>query len=411
MTPIRTITRCGASWFLPLVFVLSCLFAARSTFLSGYPAGDIAQSSVGLYAAAPMTAAFMALQYRGFAQLTGPLRMARSGWWAALRAWWPLLLGAPVTLCLAVTATARSVPDDLSSWSLMLIDFMTVLAAALTGLACSWALPTVVAVPLVALTWFVWIGYGPASTNLVVHNLASTFGCCSPDTRPATVAVRATLLLLFLLSLGIGCLLAPSRSARIPRPVVAAALAAVVLVAFGGGVAVLRTSGQQLNLTATEARTTPLTCSDEQGLPVCLWPEGRDNSDALAAVVRRLNPQLRARGMAPVVRLTQAHRTPAAVSVEAGQGITEQDMRLGVAVGYVDLQTGCPRGSSGPARDQAAALVALLAGLRAEDVSGRIRPEATAAAAQALARGKGSPASVGAWFRERVRSVRCESLR
>lgn len=406
MTPIRAIVRSGAGWFLPLLFALSCLFATRSTFRSGYLAGDIAQSSVGLYLAAPMTAAFMALQYRGFTHLIRPLRLTRSGLRVALRAWWPLLLGAPTTLCLAVAVTARAVPNDLPAWSLTLIDFMTVLTAALTGLACAWALPTVVAVPLVTMLWFVWIGYGPASTNPLVHNLDSTFGCCSSDTRPATVAIRATLLLLLVISLGIGCLLASSRSARIPRPLVATALTVLVLAGFGAGVAVLRTSGQPLNLTATEQRSTPLACRTEQSLEVCLWPENRDRTAALAAMVSQLNPKLQRLGMDTIHSLTQANRKREAVSVEAGAGISQQDMRLGVAVGYVDLQSGC-RGASGSARDPLVALVALLTGMRPDDVTTRIGSRAATEAENALAQGEDAPEAVGVWFREGLRNVHC----
>lgn len=406
MTPIRAIVRSGAGWFLPLLFALSCLFATRSTFRSGYPAGDIAQSSVGLYLAAPMTAAFMALQYRGFTHFIRPLRLTRSGLRVALRAWWPLLLGAPTTLCLAVAVTAGAIPNDLPSWSLIIIDFMTVLAAALTGLACAWALSAVVAVPLAAMLWLVWVASGPASTNLLVHNLDSTFGCCSSDTRPAMVAISATLLLLLVISLGIGCLLASSRSPRIPRPLVATALTVLIVAGFGAGVAVLHTSGQELNLTATEPRTTQLACRTDQRVEVCLWPENRDRTAALAAVVSQLNPKLQRLGMDTIHSLTQANRKREAVSVEAGAGISQLDMRVGVAVGYVDLQSGC-RGASGTSRDQLVALVALLTGLRPDDVTARSGPRAVAGAETALAQGQDSPEAVGVWFSEGLRSVQC----
>ena len=406
MTPIRAMVRSGAAWFLPLMFALSCWYGARFTYRIGYPAGEIAQSSVGLYVAAPMTAAFMAFQYRGFTNLIGPLRLTRSGLRVVLRAWWPLLLGAPTTMCLAVAVAAGAVPNDLSSWSLIIIDFMTVLTAGLTGLACAWALPAVVAVPLATMLWFVWVAYGPASTNVLVHNLSSTFGCCSSDTRPAMVAIRATLLLLLVISLGIGCLLASSRSARIPRPLVATSLTVLLVAGFVAGVTMLRTSGHRLNLTATEARTTPLACRTEQGLEVCLWPENRDRATALATVVSQLNPELQRLGMDTIRSLTQANRNGEAVSVEAGLGISQQDLRLGVAVGYVDLQSGC-RGASGPARDQSGALVALLTGLRPEDVAARFGPQAVTRAEETLAQGQDSPEAVGVWFSEGLRNVQC----
>lgn len=406
MTPIRAIVRSGAAWFLPLMFALSSWYGARITFRSGYPASDIAQSSLGLYVAAPMTAAFMALQYRGFTHLIRPLRLTRSGLLVVLRAWWPLLLGAPTTLCLAVAVAAGAVPNDRSAWSLIIINFMTVLTAALIGLACAWALPAVVAVPLAAMLWLVWVASGPASTNLLVHNLDSTFGCCSSDTRPAMVAIGATVLLLLVISLGIGCLLASSRSPRIPRPLVATALTVLVVGGFGAGVAVLYTSGEPLNLTATEPRTTPLACRAEQRVEVCLWPENRDRTAALAAMVSQLNPKLQRLGMETIHSLTQANRKREAVSVEAGAGLSQQDLRVGVAAGYVDLQSGC-RGATGPARDSLVALVALLTGMRPDDVTTRFGARAASGAEDALAQGQDSPEVVGLWFREGLRNVHC----
>jgi hypothetical protein len=305
-----------------------------------------------------------------------------------------------------VAVTAGAVPNDLPAWSLTLIDFMTVLTAALTGLACAWALPTVVAVPLVAILWFVWIGYGPASTNLLVHNMDSTFGCCSSDTRPAIVAVRATLLLLLVVSLGIGCLLASSQSARIPRPLIATALTILLVAGFGAGFAVLQTSGQRLNLTATEPRTTPLACSTGPSLEICLWPENRGRTAALSAVVSQLNPQLQRMGMDTIHNLTQANRKREAVSVEAGTRLSPQDLRVGVAVGYVDLQSRC-RGASGPARDQSVALVARLTGLRPDDITTRLGARAVAAAEKALAQGQDAPEAVGVWFHDSLRNVHC----
>lgn len=410
MTPIRATVRSGAAWFLPLVFALACLFAAPSTIRSGYPAGDIAQSSIGLYIAAPMTAAFVALQYRGFTQLVRPLRLRRSGLLVVLRAWWPLLLGGPATLCIAVVVTAGAVPNDSASWSLILIAFMTVLAAALTGLACAWALPAVIAIPTVAVGWFAWVSYGPASTNLVVHNLTSTFGCCNSNVRPASVAVRATLLMLGVISVGIGCLLASSRSVRIPRPLIATTLTILLAAGLATGVATLRISGQRLNLTATEPRTSPLACRTEQGLEVCLWPENRARAVALAAAVSQLNPALTRLGMPPVRGVTQAHRDSGAVNVQAGKGISEQAMRLGIAVGYVELQSHC-REAIGPAWDQVAALVALLTGLRPEEVAARLDPEAVTKAEQALTRGQDSPGAVEAWFLGNLGKVQCAPSR
>lgn len=406
MTPVRALTRTGAAWFVPLMFALSCLFATRSTFPSGYPAGDLAQSSVGLYVAAPLSAAFMALQYRGFTHLITPLRVTRSGVVVAFRAWWPLLLGPPAALVMAVMVTAGAFPNDLAAWSLVFIDFLTVLTAVLTGLVFAWAIPTVVAVPLVAVLWFVWIGYGPASTSTLVHNLDSTFGCCSSDTRPATVAVQATVLLLTVITVGIGCLLASPRAPRFPRPPVAAALTLLIVAAFASGVAMLRTADQPLNLTATEPRTTPLSCRAIDGVEVCLWPENRDRAETVAAVVAKLNPELTSVGMRPINALTQANRNADAVSVEAGEGLSEQEIRLGVVFGYIDLQSGC-RGTVGPARDRVAAFVGLLAGAPPDELATRFGSSSMAAARLALAQLQEAPKTGGVWFRRELSEVDC----
>lgn len=406
MNPLRTLTRTGAAWFVPLVFALSCLFATRSTFASGYPAGDLAQSSVGLYVAAPLSAAFMALQYRGFTRLVSPLRMTRPGVLVTFRAWWPLLVGPPTALCLAVMVTAGAVPNDLAAWWLIFIDFLTVFTAVLTGLVCAWAISPVVAVPLVAVLWFVWIGYGPASTNPLVHNLDSTFGCCTSDTRPAAVAVRATVLLLLVISVGIGCLLASPRMPRFPRPLVAATLALLLGAGFGAGVSVLQTADAPLNLTATEPRTTPLSCRSLNALKICLWPENRDQSETLAKVVRELNPKLQSLGLDTVEALTQANRNERAVSVEAGERLSVQDLRLGVVSGYVDLQSGC-RGAVGPARDQAVAFIALHAGLESDVLKQRFGPRSVAEAQKALSRQHVPRYAEGEWFRAELREIDC----
>ncbi|WP_377325753.1 hypothetical protein ACFJIY_11580 [Pimelobacter simplex] len=407
---MRAVVRSGAAWFLPVLFALAAWYGARLTVPIGYAAGDLAQAGIGLYVAAPATAAFMALQYRGFTSLTRPLRSVRSGLRLAVRAWWPLLLGAPTALCLAVLVSGRAVPDDGPAWALLAIDFLTVLTAGLTGLACAWAFPAVVAVPLAAVGWFAWIGYGPASASTLVHNLDSTFGCCSSDTRPAAVAVRATLLLLLVTSASIACLLAPARSARIPRPLVAVALVAALAAGFGAGAATLGTSDRPLDLTATEPRTTSLTCRTTYDVEVCLWPENGDRAVALARIVNALGPELRLLGLAPVHRLVQGGPVPDAVSVEAGAGLSSQDLRLGVASGYVDARAGC-RSAPSAARDRSVALVALLTGLRPDDVVPRLGSGPVAAAEDALALRERTPPEVARWFRASVAEIGCARTR
>lgn len=399
----------GAYWFVPALFAGSCVVGASDTFRTGYATNDIASASYALYIAGPLTAAYVAARFRGFPRFVRPLRSARSGLLVVFGAWWALLIGAPVFVCLAALWTARAIPDDLGSWSLVLIDFMTVLTCALVGLAFSWALPVVVAVPSVTVLWFVWLAYGPSTDNELLHNLVSTFAaCCDSSMMPASVAVRATLTLTGVICAGIVLLLASGQWARRSRLVVAPAVAGVLIAGLGAGAAVATASSRQLTLQAVEPRTSALKCQVHDSVRACLWPETVDRAGELSRIVSALNENLALLGIAPITDLTQAGRDKGAVSVEAGDQLDDDDLRYALAVAYVDQQAGCVV-TRQRSSDERIALIALATGLASTELAGRFDSTVVAAAEAQLSQGRTSPDDVRAWFADGIDSARCST--
>ena len=334
----------GAYWFLPALFAASCVIAATTTVRTGYATSDIASASYALYIGGPLTAGFVAARCQGFTRFLRTLRARRTGISAAYAAWWGLLVGAPVAVCLAVVSTARALPTDAASWSLLLVDFMTVMAC---GLAFAWALPIVVAVPM-----------------------------------------------------------APSQWARAPRLVVAPAVALVLAASFGLGSMVALASPGRLTIQAVQPRTTGLDCSTEGRMRVCLWPENTDRARELADRADDLSDALRRWHLETIVSLTQAGRDKNAVSVSAGRQLSADDIRYTVAAGYVDHVAGC-EGAFGPLRDERVALLMLGAGDSPQEVSRRFDPAVSQAAQTELSSAEGAPEAIRAWFMGGIASIRC----
>jgi hypothetical protein len=333
----------------------------------------------------------------------------RRGLPVTLSAWWPVVLGAPVTVCLAVVITARDVPLDGSAWSLLLIDFLTMFDCVMTGLAFAWALPVVIAVPSVTVLWFMWLGYGPSTDSELLHNLSSTFAaCCDSATQPASIALRSTLALVGVIGLGICLLLLPIRWTRITRVVLAPAVLCIVGLGVGVGAGLAGSSAEPLTLQALEPRTTALVCGEHQGVRLCLWPENTDRSDELAAIITTLNENLSAWGLEQISNVSQADPDGLAVSVRSGDQLTNQDLRYSLASGYFDQQAGCV-GAVGPARDERVALISIGAGISPTDLLGRFGPEPGEAAQRQLKQVASSPSSVKNWILDGTRALHCET--
>lgn len=401
----------GCVRFLPVLFAVTCLMAVRDTAPTGYAAADLASASFALAFGGSLTAAWAALQFRGFPRFVRQLRSARAGFTVVVRAWGPLLLGAPLVVCLAVVVAAGTFADDAASWSVLAVAYLTVLACGLVGAAFTWALPVVVAVPSVTVLWFVWLAYTPATGSALLHTMSSTFtGCCSASTRPATVAVLASLTFVVALCVGVVVMLLPRRWSSRSRLVIAPAVAAVLGLGFVAGAGVARSADRPLSLVPVEPRTTALVCQTVAGVQVCTWPENSSRAAEIAAIAGRLNPVLEDWGMQPVTTIAQGNRIPGAVDVEASEHLDAGSLRVSLAAGYVDRLAGCT-GATGRARDERVVAVAVAAGLDRVSLNGSFDPASVAAAVQAVERGWTSPSSLKAWFLDGTRAIRCWSDR
>lgn len=407
MRPLTALRWTGSSWFLPALFAVSCLVGASDTIVTGYATADIASSSYALYIAGPVTAGYVAARFGTFPRFARPLRSRRSGLRVTFATWWPMLAGAPLVVCAAVLTTARSLPTDRWALSLLLIDFLTVMACAMLGLGFAWALPVVVAVPAVTVLWFLWLAYGPSTSDVLLHNLGPTFAaCCDTDARPATVAIEASLTVVGVTCLGVAVLLVPRRWASRSR----LALAPIVLLLFplglGAGALLAQSSPAGLTLAALQPRTTPLQCQRLERVSVCLWPESRGRAHDLAAIASTTNPDLERWRLPPIDAITQSNRDSRAVSVQTGDQLTRDDLRYSLAAGYVDRQAGCV-GGAGSERDERVALVSLAAGLTHGDLVARFGSRIAGVAQERWERAASSPTRIRAWFVAGLSTVRC----
>ncbi len=395
-------------WFFPALFALTCVVAAQNTWRSGYAVGDIASAGTGLDLAGPMVAAFVALRFRGFPRFVRTLRSSRSGISLVLCAWWPLLLGAPVVLGSAILVSAAAVPLDRDGWTLLTVYLVAALACALVGLTLSWALPAVVAVPVAAVGLFLWFAYLPASDSALLHNLNSTFtACCTANTRPADVAVLASLAVTGVVCIGVLLLLAPVRWADGSRIVLAPVLAVLLGLALLSGVGVARSSSEPLELVPVSPRTTELACRDAGQVRVCVWPEDVARTDPLTAIAARANQHLGRWGLMPMTLLAEGGRGSGAVDVTASSDLSNQDLHHSIAAGYVDRMSGCAD-AAGPERDERVALMALAAGLTRTDLASRFPAAVVAVASERFDQARSSPAAVRDWFGA---GLRCGSVR
>ena len=398
----------GAGYFLPLMFAVSCLIPAPYLHLTGYAPNDLESASAGLYLVCPVAAAFAALRFRGFTRLVGSMRSPRPGVHVVLRAWWPLALGGPAAFCGAMVATARAVPTDRSSWSIVAVAAVTVTACALSGLGVAWSLPSVVAVPAIGIAWFWWVAYVPSDGGLVLQNMDPTFtGCCGIDMQPARVAVLAALAVAGTICVGVCLLMVPRGWARWSRLAVAPLVAAVLVMALVGGGAAARSGSADLNLTSVEPRSTHLICHQTVELELCLWPEVTRRAPEVTRIVGDLNLLLERWGMDNVRAVAQDSRERGALVASFDPRSTNHDMLDSVAIGYVDLLTRCRDGAWGSWWEERSAFLSMALDQSPKSLADEVPPAVMRAARHALALADQDPAGVRRRFLDGLANHRC----
>lgn len=391
----------GALWYLPLAFALGVYVGlSDASDRSGYHVADLASASRCVVLLAPLQAAYVALRFRGFPALVTDLRPRRGGLRVVFAVWGWLLLGAPVAAGLSMLSATHELPRTTPEWEILEVVFAAVLASGLLGLTAARWIPSVVAIPGVALLTFGWLALPGAGTEILIRNINSGFvGCCSSQTRPAPAMVTGSLVVTGVLAAGCTALLLPRRWSRTPRPMLASVTLILLLGAIGSGASAARAAGGQLNLLAVAARSTALTCAHAGQVEACAWPEDRERLSAVLEAADHLNGGLAGVGLPRARRLSEGRLEGDDIAFRAPPISRETDLLYAVSVGYVQRQEVCRPAPLRADSDTAIAFVARLGGLGEQELGHRLPPASIQAARSALAL---SPEKARDWFHDAV---------
>lgn len=392
----------GAWWFLPVMLALGTLMPLLNNVpRTGYAVADLSSAGIGLAYNAPLLAAATAYAYRGWAKYHRTIRSVRSGPSILVQGGWPLLLGGPVTGCVAVMSAAWTIPTDAPSLVLLLTFFVVLLCSAVLGAALSWATPVVLSVPLASIVCFVWVNYLPVTDSRKLHNLTPTIDGFATSSQLATSAAVGLVVVSLTVVVGFLVLLTSRRWDRLPRPVATLLVAVVLAGAGAAGWGSLHFTSQPLNLLAAEPRSSALACTDQAELRVCLWPENAARGAVVAELAVKLNGPLSDWGQPTIIHVSEGHTQPDAAGVDAGVGSTDDDLIASLASGYLDQRRGCEVTLSRKTDNLAALLLLAADASTARDV---IPEELLAAATDRLAR---PSAEIRAWYEAEIRKLSC----
>lgn len=364
----------GAWWFLPLMLVLgTALPLLNEVTQSGYGVADLSGAGIGLAYNVPLLAAVTAYAAKGWAQTHAPLRARRRGL-IVTRGLWPLLIGGPVVGCVTVCSVARTVPATWPAWALMATYFAVLAAGSVLGLAMSWALPVVVAVPSAALLCFAWMNYPPATSSRELHQLTPMIDGFAMSAQPSRTAVAAILAVSGVMTCGVLLIFVATRWEYAPRWLAAPTVLMILLLASFTGWQIVAASSQPLNLMAAEPRSSPLTCARDDAVEICLWPESRDQLEAVGQSADRLNGPLAAWGQPTIDYVTVRPRGSRDVSVDVSRGLDQAGLAMSLAAGYIDHRVGCVARPDRGMQDMVLVL-ALASGARVENLADRANPD------------------------------------
>ncbi|MFD8479993.1 hypothetical protein [Kitasatospora sp. NPDC059673] len=373
-----------------LIWVVAYVGNVNAWVVQGYWESVTAQSSFLLGFTAPACAACAAWEgtrVRASRVLDGaPVRSA-----AAIAAWRMLPVLAmgliAVLLPLALLAPEAAGSPGGPTLSILGSELLVVAAHTALGYAAGHSLPTLLAVPLVTVTSFVWMAY-PASLNtlwvrqLNGHNFSE---CCALDQQVSYRALAAA----GLVALGViaGALLWLAGTAWLLRTASALAVAA----ALTAGSLVAMPLGYQ----ASVARDESLLRCDSGRPQLCLWPEQREAGADIRAWADQAHAQLAAAGVQGSGRLTLLSARPSrgeVVNAVARSAVTH-------------TVPDCARGGAWPGSRAVGPVNAWLtvsAGGALKDLKGKLRPDD----AQLVSRVVAAPAEAQlAWFQRNAETL------
>jgi hypothetical protein len=288
------------------------------------------------------------------------------------------------------------------AWAVIGLQAVAVLGCALLGALFAAAVPAVIAIPVVAVATFVWFAYPDSGVQVLLRSLDSREGGTGQTGQPGSAFLLGSGLLDAVVVLGGLALLGSRWWARVGRPGYALGTVVVLAAAFGVGAGAALAAPGTLDLDSTVVRRTPLVCSTEAGLTVCVWPEDRSRAGRIRDAVRTVDAAVRGAGLSGVQIATQ-HPVPRypAISVDASASESRAELIASVAAGYVARATTC---GGRVARDRWAdnptvpdLVVRLLVGLPVADLRAAWGPTTVSRAQQVL---REHPRDLARWFEE-----------
>lgn len=369
----------AAETFLTLGFV----FAAGALLAVSNPSPD-ANYSVAAYASASrltilvgpllaLWAGYRVARLKTFIRQKNSPRPQVLVWLDAI---WQVALLGPLAGVAGMVASTRAFSLDRWTWSILLVTFLVLVAAALAGAVLTFLIPAPIALPLSAISLYVWLAFPTSGGNVLLRHANGSFAsCCTIDQRPSSAMLWAsstfalTVILGFALALGWG-----------PRRLVAAA------VAVGGMGLGLALSSQVMHaidsspgLVAAEPRTSSTVCQTDGPVKLCVWPEHTPHLEVALRTLRTAETQLASKNVPGVIPRFSERQRPGYATVQVADGARPSDYVVSYVQGLLPDPQYCA-GNTDPnldvyaLYDRALVWLALTGGLDREDAKAQFEP-------------------------------------
>lgn len=344
MIPLRTALRVmPAAWFAIGVAAFSAWYATLITSPAGYGTAATAAASGAL----PFIGAFVAgtAAWEGSRLRRGDVwgrPWVRPSWRIALAAlFWPAAAGliavtaATVTRHLAVAAAA----PNAAIVAVMALDVVTY---ATVGFAIGVLTPPALATPLAASLALLWVAFVPAMYPVWLRHLTGMYrDCCAlgEDIAPQALAASIAIDLSLIAAAAVCCAVNASRIAR--------TAIAVAVLAVGALVGVRLASA--LTFAPVQPReASQLTCSEKDGVQVCLWPEHAAAAEAITGAIAKVRSRWLAAGIEAPAAITEGLGAPTPGTLRVQIIDTSNDgVILAMATSKLPSPVDCGHGTTG----------------------------------------------------------------
>jgi len=345
MMPIRTALRImPAAWFVLPVAMFSGWFATLLHSPEGYGTAATAAASGTI----PFVGAFV-----GGAAAWEGARLRRSGVWggpwvrgdariAAGAMAGPIAAGLLAILVAVVVSLIRvgaSTPD-LEIVGVLALDIFTY---ACLGFALGVLVPSALSVPLAVLLPFIWLAFVPAMYPVWLRHLTGMYrDCCGIAESLAPRALVASV------AVDLGVVVAATVAVRVRLPGRPRLLSALAVLTAASVVGVSAASG--MTYAPVVARDPSLlTCSTNNAVRLCLWPEHRDQADLLTTAIGDVVTSWKAAGIDSPTSVTEAwdSQPTGTLSVRLPDHLSKDGVIFAMATGMLPPAPNCGVATTG----------------------------------------------------------------